>query len=192
VTKRITKQYVESLQKHIKDLEKHSSLLESKLSQLQKEHGLCELESYSRPIMSPVISSDSESDMDEGGWPADSGVVHSSDSEGDADIEQLIAPTKRLVVRCNISKHSSSDALMSFCEKLLDGHLHLYGSFSPFAHYQTHKHTTPSPASPNSENYNSTYVLMVDGTDLNHTNSDFDWARHLPREFLLDRHEHDK
>jgi hypothetical protein len=142
--------------------------------------------------MSPVIPSESESDTDEGGWPVDSGGVRGSDSSGDADIEQLIAPTKRLVVSCIIIEVLLSEVLMSFGDKLLDGDLHLYGSFSPFAHDKAHKHSVPLPKFHDPEDYNSRYVLMVDGANSNHTNSNFDWARHLPHDVPLHRPEHDK
>lgn len=130
--------------------------------------------------------SELESDTEEGGWLADSGGVRGNDSDGDADIEQLIAPTKRLVVSRVIIKLLLSEVFMSSGDKLRDGDLNLYGSFSPFAHEQV-------PNSRDSEDFKSKYAaFMVDGANLNHTHPNLDWARHLPHEVSLYRPEHDR
>jgi hypothetical protein len=91
-----TKQYVESLKKHIEALDVYVTLLESKLARCQEEHGEpLEPHLQSRPVMSSFIPS-SDMNLDEEGHAAD--VESASNSDQDADIEQLVAPTKHLVV----------------------------------------------------------------------------------------------
>jgi hypothetical protein len=91
---------MELLKNYNEALEKHISFLESQLEQCKKEHGgLREFQLHPRPMMPPISSPGSEVDMDEEEWPTDS----SSDTDGDADIEQLVAPMKRLVVRFTTS-----------------------------------------------------------------------------------------
>jgi hypothetical protein len=97
-----TKQYLESLEKHNEALDQYVSLLESKLAQCLKEHGgFREPQLQSRPVMSPIIANDFEMDMVEEESPTESGT----DSDGDTDIKQLIAPKKRFVVSKFVMKH---------------------------------------------------------------------------------------
>jgi len=91
-----TKQYVESLKNHIGDLDAYVTLLESRLAKCHEEHGdVTESHLHSRPVMISFLSS-TETPPQEEERVVD--IDSATNSDQDADIDQLVAPTKHLVV----------------------------------------------------------------------------------------------
>lgn len=96
-----TKQYVESLKKHIEALDVYVSQLESKLAICREEHGgIDDTGLHKRPLMAPVMSV-TDGALDQGGQSAEIPPTESSPNE--ADVDKLVATTKHLVVSTCIS-----------------------------------------------------------------------------------------
>lgn len=96
-----TKQYVESLKKHIQALDDYVSKLEAGLAVCRNEHeGFREAHQYSRPVMSSVLPSGLGLEI----AMEDEEPYEESDSEDDdSDINQLLVPTNKLVVSSQIA-----------------------------------------------------------------------------------------
>ncbi|OCH90022.1 hypothetical protein OBBRIDRAFT_633141 [Obba rivulosa] len=157
-----TQQHFESLVNRIQTLELRVRELEGELDNCRRYHGGvngCAPSDGAGPSFVPSTVTASKREEEDPNLHDDS---DSGSDNQDADIDNLIAPTRHLVLR--------------------ESHLELYGPTSIFR-------LAPERASPSTDDPSRD---SQEPAPLADTTSYFDWSRHLPPEVPLSRAEHDR
>ncbi|THH29803.1 hypothetical protein EUX98_g4390 [Antrodiella citrinella] len=160
-----TQQHFESLVNRIKTLERRVKELEGELEVAEEGDTVPSSERLSDPTHSRDFTP-LKTDPEDQAPPDDNSS--SSSTNGDSDIEKLIAPTKKLMLR--------------------ESDLELYGPTSAFQMAPERKHACDCPP----DRPEACTHRIIEYLAAPHLSPSMDWARHLPPEAPITREEHDR
>ncbi|KAI0056567.1 hypothetical protein BV25DRAFT_1920908 [Artomyces pyxidatus] len=170
----INKQYVDSLKALVRQLDKRVKVQQSHIAALHAAGG-------SKGDVSPLPDiphldehlADDRDDEQERGSPGSDETLVKAEEQEDADIEQLIAPTRHL-------HFEDGDTLQ------------LYGPTSIFRLAPRYQPNAPSRYQDIASSDGQSYQLLSNDGGSHPVHQNIDWDRHLPADVPLSRPEHDK